>query len=234
MHPSLLKGVPLFKGLGNPDLKSIAKHVTTQTYPRNSMLVREGEAADALYLVVNGRVKVYVSDEAGKEVVLDTLRPGDFFGELALIEDVPRSATVVTTQESTISRIHKTDFERCLAQSPQVAINLLKTLSKRVRGLNEYIKDLALLDVYGRVARAILRLSHEREGVQTTDPITQQELANIVRLRRRPRSFQPRSERIEIGGLHQHYWQTDYGKIHPSNQGFEQIARIRCRSNHAG
>ena len=180
MQTLLLKRVPMFKGLDQSDLESIAEHITTHTYTRNTILMHEGELPDAMYVVVDGRVKIYVSDAEGRELVLDTLSPGEFFGELALIDGSPRSATVVTTTDATISRILKTDFDRCLEESPRIAVNLLKTLSKRIRTLNDSIKDLALLDVYGRVARTILRLAHERNGVLITEPITQQELANMV------------------------------------------------------
>lgn len=180
MHLSLLKRVPLFKGLDDEHLQFIAQHTTVHSYPRNALLVQEGEPPDGMYVVADGRVKVYVSDEDGKELVLDTLSPGEFFGELALIDGAPRSANVVTTSPATIYKILKSDFEHCLDQSPQIAINLLMTLSKRLRGINEHIKDLALLDVYGRVARTILRLAYEQDGKLITDPITQQELANMV------------------------------------------------------
>jgi CRP/FNR family cyclic AMP-dependent transcriptional regulator len=180
LHPLLLKRVPMFKGLDGSDLQAIADHTTTHTYPRNTILMHEGEPPDAMYVVVEGRVKIYVSDSDGKELVLDSLSPGEFFGELALIDGSPRSATVVTTTETTISKILKTDFDHCLEASPKIAINLLKSLSKRIRILNDNIKDLALLDVYGRVASTIIRLAHERSGIMITDPITQQELANMV------------------------------------------------------
>lgn len=170
----------MFKGLDDSDLQSIAKHISTHTHPRNTILMHEGEPPDAMYIVTDGRVKIYVSDAEGKELVLDTLSPGEFFGELALIDGSPRSATVVTTTETTISKILKTDFDHCLQASPKIAVNLLKILSRRIRTMNDNIKDLALLDVYGRVARTILRLAQERNGVLITDPITQQELANMV------------------------------------------------------
>jgi CRP/FNR family cyclic AMP-dependent transcriptional regulator len=180
LNPLLLKRVPMFKGLDDTDLQAIADHTTTHTYPRNTILMHEGEPPDAMYVVMEGRVKIYVSDTDGKELVLDSLSPGEFFGELALIDGSPRSATVVTTTETTISKILKTEFDHCLEASPKIAINLLKSLSKRIRILNDNVKDLALLDVYGRVASTILRLAHERRGIMITDPITQQELANMV------------------------------------------------------
>lgn len=180
MHKLLLKHVPLFNGLDDADLQLVAQHASVHSYPPDTLLVQEGEQADGMYVVVDGRVKVYVSDVGGKELVLDTLGPGEVFGELALIDDAPRSANVVTTTQVTIYKILKSDFERCLEQSPRIAINLLKSLTKRFRGLNENIKDLALLDVYGRVASTILRLAYEHDGELITDPITQQELANMV------------------------------------------------------
>lgn len=180
METTLLSTVPLFHGLDDDALKAIAAQAVTQHYPKNSILVYEGEEPDALYIIVSGKAKVYVSDEDGKELVLNALGPGEFFGELALIDGSPRSATVMTTDKSTLIKISQREFAKFLQETPGVAMNVLKELAGRVRGVNEHIRDLALLDVYGRVARTLLRLAKETDEGLVTDAITQQEIANMV------------------------------------------------------
>jgi len=180
LDTSLLAKVPLFHGLDADNLNAIANQAVSQQYPKNSILVYEGEEPDALYIIVSGKAKVYVSDEDGKELVLDSLGPGEFFGELALIDGAPRSATVMTTDKSTLLKINQKDFSSYLQNTPGVALNVLKELARRVRGVNEHIRDLALLDVYGRVARTLLRLAKETDEGLVTDAITQQEIANMV------------------------------------------------------
>lgn len=180
MDTSLLAKVPLFHGLDAENLNAIANQAVSQQYPKNSILVYEGEEPDALYIIVSGKAKVYVSDEDGKELVLDSLGPGEFFGELALIDGAPRSATVMTTDKATLLKINQKDFSSYLQNTPGVALNVLKELARRVRGVNEHIRDLALLDVYGRVARTLLRLAKETDEGLVTDAITQQEIANMV------------------------------------------------------
>jgi len=180
VETTLLAKVPLFHGLSEPDLQAIASQAVSQQFPKNSILVYEGEEPDALYIIVSGKAKVYVSDEEGKELVLDSLGPGDFFGELALIDGAPRSATVMTTDKSMLLKINQRDFSHYLQSTPGVALNVLQELARRVRGVNEHIRDLALLDVYGRVARTLLRLAKETDDGLITDAITQQEIANMV------------------------------------------------------
>lgn len=180
METTLLSTVPLFHGLDDDALRAIAAQAVTQHYPKNSILVYEGEEPDALYIIVSGKAKVYVSDEDGKELVLNALGPGEFFGELALIDGSPRSATVMTTDKSTLIKISQREFAKFLQETPGVAMNVLKELASRVRGVNEHIRDLALLDVYGRVARTLLRLAKETDEGLVTDAITQQEIANMV------------------------------------------------------
>lgn len=180
MNISLLKNVPLFTGLSDDVLESIAVQGVVRNIPGNNILLQEGEQPDALYIVVTGKVKIYVGDEDGKELVLSILGPGDFFGEMALIDGAPRSATVMSVGESTVAKIGKQDFLKCLRETPDLAFNLLISFAHRMRCVNEHIKDLALFDVYGRVARTLLRLAKPKGDRLVTDAITQQEIANMV------------------------------------------------------
>jgi len=177
---SLIEKVPLFAGLNPEDLEAIAAKANRQHFPKDSILVYEGQQPDSLYIIASGKCKVYVSDEEGRELTLDNLVPGHFFGELAIIDGSPRSATVEAIEKTSVLQITGREFQTYVNNSPRVMMNLLKELAERVRGVNEHIKDLALLDVYGRVARTLLRLARDVDGVLITDPITQQEIANMV------------------------------------------------------
>ena len=180
MEITLLKQASLFKGLNEDQLRTIAQHVTVKNCLKNVILVQEGQHPDAMFIVLTGKVKIYVSDEEGKELVLSTLGPGDYFGELALLDGAPRSATVSTIENATLVRMDKNQFDACVNRIPQIALNMLTNLASCIRNLNDHVKDLALLDVYGRVARTILRLATADGDEMKTDPITQQEIANMV------------------------------------------------------
>jgi len=180
MDISLIENVPIFEGLNREDLEKIAAKANRQHFPKDSILVYEGQQPDSLYIIVSGKCKVYVSDEEGRELTLNNMTPGDFFGELAIIDGSPRSATVEAMEKTTVLQITGRDFQEFLATTPNALNNMLSELARRVRGVNEHIKDLALLDVYGRVARTLLRLAKDVNGVLVTDPITQQEIANMV------------------------------------------------------
>jgi CRP/FNR family transcriptional regulator, cyclic AMP receptor protein len=161
------------------DLRDFARRAVARTFPKGTVVVREGERTDSLYIIVSGRVKIYVSDE-GKEIVLGESGPGEYFGEMVLDEG-PRSASVMTLEPTEFLVVPKEDFMEFVATSPQFALNLILKLIKRVRALTNDVKSLALLDVYGRVARMLLELAVERDGVLVVEnKPTQQEIASRV------------------------------------------------------
>lgn len=145
------------------DLRDFAQRAVTRTFPKNTVVVREGDRTDSLYIIVSGRVKIYVSDE-GKEIVLGESGPGEYFGEMVLDEG-PRSASVMTLEPTQFLVVAKEDFTEFVANSPQFALHLILKLIKRVRALTSDVKTLGLMDVYGRVARMLLDLAAERDGV---------------------------------------------------------------------
>jgi CRP/FNR family cyclic AMP-dependent transcriptional regulator len=162
------------------DLKDFAQHAVTRTFPKNTIVVTEGDRTDSLYIIISGRVKIYVSDEAGKEIVLNESGPGEYFGEMVLDEG-PRSASVMTLEPTQFLVIPKEDFAEFVKKSPEFALHLILKLIKRVRALTNDVKNLALLDVYGRVARMLLDLAVERDGVLVIEnKPTQQEIASRV------------------------------------------------------
>ena len=166
--------------LSEAEVNAIARRAVTRAFPKNTIVVSEGDRTDTLHIVVSGRVRIYVSDEKGKEIVLNFAGPGEYFGELVLDEG-PRAASVMTLEPSRFLIVPKEDLREFVAQSPDFALHLIRKLIRRVRVLTNDIKSLALMDVYGRVARMLLELAVERDGALVIEERpTQQEMANRV------------------------------------------------------
>jgi CRP/FNR family transcriptional regulator, cyclic AMP receptor protein len=161
-------------------LKALAEHGTVKSYPKNAVIVSEGDHSDSLYVVLSGKVKVYLADEEGKEVLLNTQGPGEYFGEV-ILDEGPRSASVMTLEPSKFSIVSKAQAQEFLATHPDAALELIRSLIHRVRALTKSVGNLALLDVYGRVARLLLELATEQNGKLVIDqPLTQQDMASRV------------------------------------------------------
>jgi len=156
-----LRRVPLFAQLGDDDLARVAAMARERPYPRNSVIVFEDDPGDALFVVAQGQVKVVLVGEDGREVILAVLGPGDFFGELALIDDEPRSAHVIAMDDAQLLVLRRDDFHQALESHPRLALALLRTLSRRLRHADDQIGSLVLLDVFGRVARLLLDLAEK-------------------------------------------------------------------------
>ena len=144
----VLRKVPLFAGLPPQDLQPTRE----RSYPKGSVIVFEDDPGDALFLVAAGQVKVVLIAEDGREVILSVLGEGSFFGEMAVIDEEPRSAHVIAMEDSSLLVLRREDFHARLRHSPEVAISLLKEISRRLRRADEKIGSLVLLDVNGRVA----------------------------------------------------------------------------------
>jgi CRP/FNR family cyclic AMP-dependent transcriptional regulator len=176
----MLKNIPLFSCLSESDLADIEKVAVRKTFPKNTILLSEGDSTDALYVICEGKVKVTIDDNEGKEIILSMLGPGEYFGEMALLDDEPRSASVTTKETTQMLIISKNDFMDILS-SKQFAFNLLKDLTKRLREANKKIESLALLDVYGRVARILNQFAKSQEGKMVIEEkLTHQEIANMI------------------------------------------------------
>ena len=180
MNYAALKKVSLFEGLEDSALRTIASEAVTKTVSRNVILFNEGDQTDSLYVILSGRVKVYCSDEEGNEIVLSILEPHDYFGELAVIDGEPRSASVMTLEPTRLSIISRDDFLRYLSGEPEIAIRLLKTLVHKLRQDTKNLKSLALMDVYGRVAKLLLELATDQDGNLAIDRLTYREIATRV------------------------------------------------------
>jgi CRP/FNR family cyclic AMP-dependent transcriptional regulator len=146
------------------------------------VVIHENDPADSLFVIESGKVKVYCSDKNGKEFIMNTQGAGDYFGELALLDDSTRSASVRTVEKSSFSIIYKDDFNRVLDEHPNIARQLIRNLAQRVRKLTADVKSLALQDVYGRVANVLMDLSEERGdgSLYIPEKLTQQDIADRV------------------------------------------------------
>jgi len=157
-----MRDVPLFQGLSDRNLALLAERAVERAYEPDAVVVRQGALGDALYLVLQGRVKISLYSASGREVVLDTLSPGAFFGEMSLIDAAPRSANVVTLEPTRLLYLARRDFRRALTDNPAMAFPLLEELCRRLREADAKIGHLALVDVQGRVAGFLLRLAREK------------------------------------------------------------------------
>ena len=178
--PSDLKKIPLFAGLHDDDLRGLADKAVTRTFPKNMILISEGDLTDSLYVILSGKVKVYLGDESGKELLLDVKGPGEYFGEM-MLDEGSRSASVMTAETCQLAAIARNDFKNFLREHPDIALHVIKNLIRMVRGLNENVKSLAMLDVYGRVSRLLLDLAIEQDGnLVILEKLTQKDMASRV------------------------------------------------------
>jgi CRP/FNR family cyclic AMP-dependent transcriptional regulator len=177
----LLDGVSLFAGLSERDMEDVSKLAVIRHYPKNTLVLCEGDNSDSLYVVLSGKVKVFLSDEEGKEVILNVQGEGEYFGELALLDNAPRSASVMTVDDTKLAIISKPAFEKCMEKNPGISLKISQGLAQRLRCLSENVRNLALMDVYGRVARTLLDMAEDRDGEQVIQQkLTQRDIASMV------------------------------------------------------
>ena len=176
----VLKRVPLFNDLSEAELDRFAEVTREREYPRNSVILFEDDPGDALYIVSAGQVKVVLIGEDGREVILSVLGDGDFFGEMSLIDDEPRSAHVIAMKDSHLLVLRRDDFQAQLQQHPSVALKLLRVLVQRLRRADQKIGSLVLLDVNGRVAQLLLDLGEESGGPRITRKLTHHTIAQMI------------------------------------------------------
>ena len=180
-NKAFLKRVPLFSGLGERQLEKVAAGSVRRSFARGRMVVAEGEPSSALYILLAGRAKVQRSDSEGKEVILAVLGSGECVGEMSLIDDAPRSASVITMESCEFMAINKETFLATLEENPPIALKIMKGLVKRLREADRKIETLALLDVYGRVARVLLDFSEEIDGERVVKgKLPRQEIAKMI------------------------------------------------------
>jgi CRP/FNR family cyclic AMP-dependent transcriptional regulator len=166
--------------LQDETLRNITATGVIRTFPRNTVLINEGDVGDALYVVLSGRVKVYSSNDAGREFVIDFHGPGEYVGEMTL-DGEPRSASVITVEPTTCAVVNRAQFRDFILAHPDFAMHLIERLIHRVRVTTSNLKSLALSDVYGRLVRLLNALAVERDGrLVVPEKLTQQDIADRV------------------------------------------------------
>lgn len=158
-------------------LRALAPHGTVRSFPKSAVVINEGDATDSLYVVLSGRAKVYVSEEDGREVVVNTVGAGEYFGELVL-DDGPRSASVMALEPCRFFVIPRADVEQMIERNPVFARDLIRKLIEHVRNLTEKVRDLALKGVYSRFVRFIDDNAVEDDGKRIVrERLTQHDIA---------------------------------------------------------
>lgn len=162
-------------------VKKLASLGRLRSYPKNTVFITEGDSSDAVFVVLHGKVKVFVADTEGHEMILDTHGPGEYVGEMAL-DGNPRSASCMTLEPTTFAVVQRDPIREAIRANPDFALEMISKVISRARLATDNVKHLALLDVYGRVARLLLNMAVETEGgkLQIPDKITQQEIAERV------------------------------------------------------
>jgi len=185
MDLELLRAVPIFTELEDADLDVLARLATRRRYPKDGVVFFENEEGASFFMIVEGRIKVTILGDDGREIILSVLSTGDFFGEMALLDNEPRSATAIAVEDAELLVLNRSDFQSVVSENPRVMQALIKTLTTRLRKANHQISTLALLDVYGRVARVILEMAREdgrrlKDGSIAFRRATHQEIANRI------------------------------------------------------
>ncbi len=169
-----------FSPLTQDTLRAIAASGVVRSFPRNTVLIHEGDTGDALFIVLSGKVKVYASNDQGKEVVIDFHGPGEYVGEMSLT-GAPRSASVMTVEPTTCAVVGRAHFREFILAYPDFALHLIEKLIDRARRATENVKSLALSDVYGRLVRLLTTLSRDVEGRRVVpEKLTQQDIAERI------------------------------------------------------
>ena len=178
----LIRRVPLFSLLTGEQAQAVAEGVVKRRYRRGEVIVEQGTKSNALFILLTGRARVVTADSRGREVILAVLQPGDYLGEMSLIDNEPHSATVRAEVQTDMLILGRAEFARCLPENSSMSYAIMKGLVQRLRHADRKIESLALMDVYGRVARALLEFAQpDREGLMTIrERISRQDIAKMV------------------------------------------------------
>ena len=180
-----LKNFNLFENLDPEEMESLSDMITDGTIKKKQPIYMEGDPSETLYFLKKGRVKIVRTDESGKEITLTLLEPGEIFGEMGIFDNAPRETTAVALEDSLLCTMRRRDFEKVMANKPEMSFKLSKLMGLRMRHIENKIQELMFHDVPTRLARLLLRLleQHPREmrnGVRINIKLSQQEIANLI------------------------------------------------------
>lgn len=174
------KETTLFEGLTDDQLQELVTSSITKTYDKNTIVVHQGDNTDSLYVIIDGTVDVFLQNESGKEIIINSLGPCDSFGELAPLGTIPRQASIITKTACQFSVISKQVFMESLLVNPNVSMKIIEILVNRIQDLTDDLSSVALDDVYHRVVRVLYKHSEEVQGKMVTERLTQQDIASRV------------------------------------------------------
>ncbi|WP_187359923.1 Crp/Fnr family transcriptional regulator [Chitinolyticbacter meiyuanensis] len=178
---AFLTQIPIFEDFSDADLEVVMHAAVKRQLPKGSFLFREDDPAEAMYLQMEGRTRSFTSDNQGKEFVFQIGEPGSVYGEISMIDDAPRSWSVQVEEDSTFIMFSKQDFRTALETYPQLKDKLILNLARIIRQLSLTMKNLALLDVYGRVRALFEEIAQTQDDHwMIAEPLTQQAIADRV------------------------------------------------------
>jgi CRP/FNR family cyclic AMP-dependent transcriptional regulator len=181
LNPVVLKTVPLFAAFSDQQIATLLNYTQHRSYARNVYVMQAGDETDSLYVILSGKVKVVIADDQGREVILGFMGSQDFFGEMGILDDQPRSASIYTLEPCEMLRLSKAGFVNCLKENADVAMLVIRNLVKRLREADRKIESLALIDVSGRVARLLIDMAQEVDGRLVVPRMpAKQEIARMI------------------------------------------------------
>ena len=175
-----LKKTALFSGMDEADIEMVASQTITRQFPKNTVIVSQGDDTDSFYVIVQGKVDVFLHNDKGKEIIINTLGECQSFGELAPLGSIPRQASIITTEDSTFGIISRQVFIDTLLIKPAISMRIIDLLITRIQDLTEEVSSLALEDVYNRVVRVLYKHAEEVGEKLVTEKLTQQDIASRV------------------------------------------------------
>src|SRR2546430_2977442 len=180
-----LKQVPLFAGLADEDIRGLMALAKRRTFRSGEVIFHREDPGQVLYMIKDGKVKISLISPDDQEISLVVFGKGEYFGDLALLDGLPRSADAIALEKVECYTLQRSDFQKAIMKNPKIAIQVLEVLSKRIRSTDQMVEDLIFLDVYGRVAKKLLELAETHsvpvdDGLRIDVRLTQQELASMV------------------------------------------------------
>jgi CRP/FNR family cyclic AMP-dependent transcriptional regulator len=178
--PETLTKTDLFSGLDDADIEMVASQTVLRQFPKNTVIVSQGDDTDSIYVIIKGKVDVFLHNDKGKEIIINTMGVCESFGELAPLGGIPRQASIITTEDSTFGVISRQVFMDTLLVKPTVSMKIIDLLITRIQDLTEEVSSLALEDVYNRVVRVLYKHADEVGDKLVTEKLTQQDIASRV------------------------------------------------------
>ncbi len=175
-----LVSTSLFDGFDTDDIENVASQTVIRQFPKNTVIVSQGDETDSFYVILQGKVDVFLHNDKGKEIIINTLSEGESFGELAPLGSIPRQASIITTEDSSFGIISRQVFMDTLLTKPTVSMRIIDLLIQRIQDLTEEVSSLALEDVYNRVVRVLYKHADEVGEKLVTEKLTQQDIASRV------------------------------------------------------